>query len=101
MMKFRDIVFLMKKEESTLLLEAWHEGVEHYNAGRFWEAHESWERGWVRLAEPERSWVQAWIQIAGAHHLRLKGRLTPSLALVRRAREKLETAAAMRGVVPR
>jgi predicted metal-dependent hydrolase len=95
MIESRDIVFLMKNKGASEpnpqnLLHAWAEGVDHYNAGRFWEAHESWERGWKDLPDPEREWVQAWIQVAGLHHLRLEGRLRPARALLARATLKLE-----------
>lgn len=97
----------MKKEDFELphlpeLLKSWREGVEEYNAGRFWEAHERWERGWKELPEPMRGWVQAWIQIAGSHYLKGKGRMRPAHALLERARGKIaRRSAAMNGVLPR
>jgi predicted metal-dependent hydrolase len=92
------IVFLMEME----VVATWQEGVDEYNAGRFWEAHERWERGWKELPEPMRGWVQAWIQIAGSHHLKAKGRTRPAHRLAERAQVLIEARAGrMRGVFPR
>jgi hypothetical protein len=47
------------------------EGIEHFNAGRYYEAHESWEDLWRTLQGNDRLFVQALIQAAVAlHHLR-------------------------------
>ena len=43
-------------------------GVEHFNAGRFWEAHEDWERIWLAAETDVREYVQGLIQIAAAYH---------------------------------
>lgn len=84
------------------VIENWQQGVDHYNVGRFWDAHERWEQDWKDLAEPMRGWVQAWIQIAGSHHLRSKGRMRPAHALLERARGKIERRAErMKAVFPR
>ena len=42
------------------------QGVAHWNAGDFWEAHESWEHLWHRLYEDEKRFVQGLIQYAAA-----------------------------------
>ncbi|MDQ6636974.1 MAG: DUF309 domain-containing protein [Candidatus Dormibacteraeota bacterium] len=40
-------------------------GVELFNAGRFWEAHEAWEEGWLPDRHgPERGFYKGLIQIA-------------------------------------
>ena len=45
-------------------------GLAEYRAGRYWHAHEHWERVWSRLADAERHWVQGLILItAAAWHL--------------------------------
>jgi uncharacterized protein len=44
--------------------EALERGIEHFNAGRFFEAHETWEFGWHPASEPERDFWQGLIQIA-------------------------------------
>lgn len=104
----RVIVFRVKKKVTPeirkyapVLLEAWREGVEEFNRGQYWEAHEKWERGWKGLPEPERTWVQAWIQLAGVLCLRQKNRETAARALSVSALAKLEQASQMRMVLPR
>ncbi len=49
--------------------EAWLFGVDLWNAGYFWEAHEAWESAWtVRRREGEQArFLQALIQAAAAH----------------------------------
>ncbi len=76
--------------ERAALLGAWREGVERFNAGEYWEAHESWERGWKGLGEPMRSWVQGWIQLAGVLCLIDRRRPAAARALAARALELLE-----------
>ena len=47
------------------------EGIEHFDAGRYYEAHEVWEDLWRTLDGSDRLFVQALIQAAVAlHHLR-------------------------------
>ncbi|MFI5142802.1 MAG: DUF309 domain-containing protein [Thermoanaerobaculales bacterium] len=41
-------------------------GLAEYRAGRFWHAHEQWEKLWRRLAAPEKTWVQGLILLAAA-----------------------------------
>lgn len=40
-----------------------------YEARRFFEAHEAWERAWRRCGEPQRRFVQALILLTAACHL--------------------------------
>lgn len=72
----------MQDGRSTKLSD-WQEGVEHFNAQRFWEAHEAWERGWLKLPPKEKTHIQICIQGAGVFYLIEKGRLrgAHSLAL--------------------
>lgn len=44
--------------------EALERGIEHFNAGRFFEAHEAWEFGWHPAPPPERDFWQGLIQVA-------------------------------------
>lgn len=44
------------------------EGLAHFNARRFFEAHESWEEIWLTEAEPEKTFLQGLIQVAAAFH---------------------------------
>jgi hypothetical protein len=44
-----------------------------FNAGKYWEAHEVWEKIWQRHQEPWRYFVQGLIQAAAAHHQLQRG----------------------------
>jgi len=45
------------------------EGVELFNRGKFWEAHEAWEHIWREREEESRIFFQGIIQAAAAFHL--------------------------------
>jgi predicted metal-dependent hydrolase len=47
---------------------AFRRGIEQFNAGRFFEAHETWEEVWLRSSEPEKTFLQGIIQMAAAFH---------------------------------
>jgi uncharacterized protein len=54
---------------SNLHDEKFREGRAHFNARRFFQAHEVWEEIWLETAEPEKTTLQGIIQIAaGFHH---------------------------------
>lgn len=43
------------------------EGIELFNAGRYWDAHEAWERDWTSLRTgPDGSFYKGLIQVAAA-----------------------------------
>src|SRR6266850_4710452 len=44
------------------------EGVAHFNAHEFWEAHESWETIWLAAASDVEQFLQGMIQLAAAYH---------------------------------
>lgn len=45
-------------------------GLRHYNAGEFFEAHEAWESVWLTTPQPEKLFLQGLIQVTVAmHHL--------------------------------
>lgn len=44
----------------------WNEGVELFNAGRFFDCHEMWEEVWKRASGAEKLFYQGMIQIAAA-----------------------------------
>jgi predicted metal-dependent hydrolase len=44
------------------------EGVENFNARKFWEAHESWETLWLQAESDLEQFLQGLIQIAAAYH---------------------------------
>jgi predicted metal-dependent hydrolase len=41
-------------------------GRKHFNAGRFFEAHDAWEAEWLRATGPRRLLLQGLIQVAAA-----------------------------------
>ena len=43
-------------------------GVELFNEGLFWEAHEAWEALWLELEDDPRLFVQGLIQLAASYH---------------------------------
>jgi predicted metal-dependent hydrolase len=44
------------------------EGVHHFNAHEFWEAHESWETIWLVAESDVEQFLQGLIQLAAAYH---------------------------------
>ena len=65
-------------------------GIEHFNAGRFLEAHDAWERIW-RSPDPDPADLfQGLIQVAVAlHHHRDRGRPDVCRRVLARARRRL------------
>jgi hypothetical protein len=48
-------------------------GVEHFNAMRFWEAHEAWEHLWLPADGEVVEFYQGLIQLAAAYHHMRRG----------------------------
>lgn len=48
-------------------------GLELFNTGKFFEAHEAWEETWLVASEPEKTFLQGLIQLAAAFHHRSRG----------------------------
>ena len=71
-------------------LANWQEGVEQFNARRFWEAHEAWERGWLKLPQKEKTHIQILIQAAGVFYLMEKGRTRGAQSLAQAALGKIQ-----------
>ena len=65
------------------------EGVHHFNARRYYEAHEVWEEIWLRSYDTEKLFYQMLIQAAvGLHHYE-RGNMTGARGMHRRVMEKL------------
>ena len=65
------------------------EGIEFFNRGKYWDAHEGWERAWVSLEHgARRVHLQGLIQAAAAFHLLALGRTDPASRLCRASLEK-------------
>ena len=62
--------------------------VEHWNAGRFFEAHEDWETLWNDAEGGKREWLQGLIQFAAAFVHYERGGGAGFARLVRTAAEK-------------
>jgi len=54
----------MKPDYRTHFLQ----GVAHFNAHEFWEAHESWETIWLAAESDVEQFLQGLIQLAAAYH---------------------------------
>lgn len=64
-------------------------GIEHFNAGRFFQAHECWEAAWHPSPEPERDFWQGLTQVAvGFTHLQ-RGNPRGATTLLRRGAARL------------
>lgn len=55
--------------------EKFQKGIEQFNSGRFFEAHETWEEIWLAAPEPEKTFLQGLIQTAAAFHHYGRGNL--------------------------
>ncbi|MFY9688705.1 MAG: DUF309 domain-containing protein [Candidatus Acidiferrales bacterium] len=53
--------------------EKFERGVDDFNAGRFFEAHEIWEELWLAAAETEKTFLQGLIQVTAAFHHHARG----------------------------
>lgn len=69
--------------------EALERGIEHFNAGRYFQAHEAWEEGWHPSPEPERDFWQGLTQVAVGLTHRLRGNAHGAATLLQRGADKL------------
>src|SRR6266852_1673382 len=44
------------------------EGLDAFNSGHFYDAHEHWEEVWLETPNPEKMFLQGLIQVAAAYH---------------------------------
>ena len=70
--------------------ELFQKGVEQFNRGQFFEAHETWEEIWLAAAEPERTFLQGIIQVAAAFHHYQRGNRPGAQSLLEAGLNKLE-----------
>lgn len=64
-------------------------GVALFNAQRFWDAHEAWERLWLAAEGPEKKFLQGLIQLAAAYHHVQRGTYSGGIRLFDAALAKL------------
>jgi predicted metal-dependent hydrolase len=69
---------------------AFRRGIAQFNAGEFWEAHESWEVIWLPAAEPDKTFLQGIIQVSAGFHHHRRGNPAGARSLLRRGLAKLE-----------
>jgi hypothetical protein len=65
-------------------------GLDHFNAGEFWDAHESWETIWLEAESDVHLFLQGLIQLAAAYHHVKRGTYPGGLRLFDAALQKLE-----------
>jgi predicted metal-dependent hydrolase len=70
-------------------------GAEHFNARRFWEAHESWEVIWLVAQSDAEQFLQGLIQIAAAYHHLQRGTFRGGVRLFDSGLRRLSPFAAM------
>jgi hypothetical protein len=57
------------------------EGIRHFNATEFWDAHESWEELWLAAGSDLEQFLQGLIQVAAAYHHVKRGTLRGGVRL--------------------
>lgn len=65
-------------------------GIELFNAGEFWHAHEAWESVWLKAAGGDKRFLQGLIQLAAAYHHVKRGTLRGAGRLFDAGLHKLE-----------
>jgi hypothetical protein len=65
-------------------------GIERFNAGEFWDAHEEWEELWLGADTADRAFYQGLIQVAAAFHHHGNGNWSGMRALLDEGCGKLE-----------
>ena len=66
------------------------DGVELFNAERFFDAHEAWETIWLKSRSEEKKFLQGLIQLAAALHHFQRGNLPGARSLMEEGAKKLE-----------
>lgn len=70
--------------------EKFQEGLERFNRGEFFEAHESWEEVWLAAPEPDKTFLQGIIQVSAAFHHYRRDNLMGAESLLGEGLRKLE-----------
>jgi hypothetical protein len=78
-----------EEEPASSPEEALERGIEHFNAGRYFQAHEAWEEGWHPSLGPERDFWQGLTQLAVGLTHRQRGNAHGAATLLRRAARRL------------
>jgi predicted metal-dependent hydrolase len=70
--------------------EWFYDGIDLFNAGRFFESHEAWEHVWKRTHGDDKRFYQGLIQAAAAILHAQRGNRKGAMALYAKASEKLD-----------
>lgn len=70
--------------------EALARGIDHFNARRFFQAHEMWEEAWHPSPAPERDFWQGLTQLAVGFTHAQRGNARGAVTLLRRGARRLE-----------
>ena len=73
-------------------------GIEQYNAGYFFEAHETWEELWLQSPPPFREFLQGLIQLAAAFVHLMRREYPGTIRLLDEAIAKLQDPAVTMGI---
>ena len=73
-------------------------GVAQYNAGYFFEAHETWEEVWLQSPWPFRRFLQGLIQVAAAFVHLMRHEYPGTIRLLDEALAKLQDASVAMGI---
>jgi predicted metal-dependent hydrolase len=80
----------LREDDAVTDAELFERGRELFNRGRFFEAHEEWEKIWLHAHGPRRLFLQGLIQIAaGCHKAYERGDRRGCAALVAAGLEKI------------
>lgn len=66
------------------------EGVDRFNSGEFWDAHESWEKLWLVAETDLDQFLQGLIQLAAAYHHLKRGTFRGAVRLFDASLRRLE-----------
>ncbi len=87
---------LVEPAFSELQWRCFREGIDLFNASKYWYAHEAWEQVWLDMPDDESGdaeiILRGMIQLAAAMHLLSIGRLEGATNNFRKAAEKLALA---------
>ncbi|MBI1738297.1 MAG: DUF309 domain-containing protein [Acidobacteria bacterium] len=70
--------------------EQFRQGVEQFNAEKFFEAHETWEAIWLKATEPDKTFLQGITQVTAAFHHHAQGNREGAESLLQKGLRKLE-----------
>lgn len=82
---------MAEESPATSPEDALERGIAHFNAGRYFQAHEAWEEGWHPSPEPERDFWQGLTQVAVGLTHRQRGNAHGAATLLRRGAKRLRT----------